>query len=194
MVCVSFSLEDLFVVGIGFDIAGALLVGRGLLTSPIGIARRATSYLGYSGPLATSQIEDKVDGMAGLAALVLGFILQATGYAFVLSRHAGGAGHLATAITALALAALAIAFVFGVWWRLRLPLIKRQAVEVARFNVFTLPVEVMERPYSRLLIAYGEELGFELRTGETDDAYAHRVFGVTEIEPGRPQQPLILEG
>ena len=44
------------------------------------------------------------------------------------------------------------------------------------------------------LAAYGEQLGFELAPGETDDAYAQRVFGVSEIEPGGPQQVLTLEG
>ena len=146
----SFSLEDLFVVGIGFDIAGACLLGRGLLTSALGIARRATSYLGYSGPLATSQIEDKVDAIVGLAALILGFILQAAGYAFVLSREPSEKGHLATAITAVGLGLLAIAFVAGAWRMIRLPLAKREAVRVAQINVFTRPVEVKERPYGRL--------------------------------------------
>jgi hypothetical protein len=193
-VSLSFSLEDLFVIGIGFDIAGASLLARGLLTSPLEIARRATSFLGYSGPLATSQIEDKVDAIFGLAALLLGFILQAVGYAFVLGRESTEKGHFATAITAVGLALLAIAFVIGAWRLIRLPLVKRAAVRVAHVNVFTLPVEVKERPYGRLLVAYGEELGFELRTGETDEAYAQRVFGVSEIEPGGPQQRLTLEG
>jgi hypothetical protein len=191
---VSFSLEDLFVVGIGFDIAGAYLVGRGLLASALVVARRSTSNLGYSGQLATSQIEDKMDGAVGLAALVLGFILQATGYAFVLSRQPSEKGDLATAITALALALVAITFVLGVWRLIRLPLVKREAISVARVNVYAQPVEVKERPYGRLLVAYGEELGFELRTDETDEAYAQRVFGMSEIEPGGPSQTLILEG
>jgi hypothetical protein len=184
---VSFSFEDLFVIGIGLDIIGAYLLGRGLLASSFEIARRATSYTGYSPPLAISQIADKVDGAIGLGTLLVGFVLQAVGYAVLLSRGTGERASLRTAVTPFLLALLSVVAVLGIWRAIRLRLMKREAIQVARMNIFKLPVEVKERPYGRLLVYYGEEFGSELHVGETDEAYAKRVFGVDAIEPGEPQ-------
>jgi hypothetical protein len=179
-----FAVEDLFVVGIGFEVAGAFLLGRGLLTSAEEIARRTASYLGYSSPLAVSQIKDRVDGAFGLGALFLGFLTQAVAYVVTLSRGTSGDGSGARAVTAITLALLAVVLVLVLWQAVRPRLLKRGAIKVARVNVFKLPVEIKERPYGALLLNYGKELGFDRLDTDNERTYAERVFGVTEIEPG----------
>jgi hypothetical protein len=82
------SLEDLFVAGIGFDLAGALLLARGLLVDPREFVRRASSAWGVSSVSIGSQANNRIDASFGAAGLVVGFLLQATGYEVTLARGA----------------------------------------------------------------------------------------------------------
>src|SRR5262245_54836778 len=85
-----FVLQDLFAIGLGFDIAGAFLLALGLLVSPREIARRSAIYPGFNSALMASQARDRADGEIGLVSLVAGFVLQALAYALTL----GGLGGL----------------------------------------------------------------------------------------------------
>lgn len=95
-----FGVEDLFVAGIGFDVVGAWLLARGLVASPGDLALRTASFWGGN-PIATaSQIEDRVRGQAGVRLLVLGFLLQAVAYAFVIRLDNPSEGTVAGVVIA----------------------------------------------------------------------------------------------
>lgn len=66
-------MEDLFVAGIGFDIAGAWLLARGLLASSDELALRTASLWGGNPAAVAGQIDDRIRGTIGVAALIAGF-------------------------------------------------------------------------------------------------------------------------
>jgi hypothetical protein len=76
-------VTDLFAVGIGFDIAGAYLLARGLLIKPHGLYVRFT-FAG-AGTRFVDEVRDRAMAVFGLAALVFGFMIQAFGYALSLA-------------------------------------------------------------------------------------------------------------
>jgi hypothetical protein len=61
-----FGIEDLFVAGIGFDIAGAWLVSRGLLARPEQLALRAATKVGANPHALAEMLKDRVSGATGL--------------------------------------------------------------------------------------------------------------------------------
>src|SRR4051794_6961943 len=80
------SVEHLFLAGLGFDIAGGYLVSRGLLASVPQLATKGGTVYALERAHAGHAIEDRIRGTWGLVSLVLGFALQAIGYALVLRR------------------------------------------------------------------------------------------------------------
>lgn len=62
--------------GIGFDIAGAYLVSRGLLAGVPQLATLGGTVWALERPRASFAVEDRVRGAVGLVALVFGFVLQ----------------------------------------------------------------------------------------------------------------------
>jgi hypothetical protein len=178
------SYEDLFVLGIGFDLAGAFLVARGLLATPIQIMRR--SYVGGLGmePFlaveAVAQARDRADGVVGMCALLLGFVLQGAGYGAVLSgAHVATSGTTRTAIGSV-LPLLAIVVTGLGTRRFRKRFVKRQCIMVASYDLRGEHVP----PYGRRLMLLGAEIGEPARAGERQVDYARRVFGVSRITLG----------
>jgi hypothetical protein len=188
------STADLFAVGIGFDIAGAYLLGRGLVAaSPSKIMSRAGSRLGYSGPIAMSQLSDRLDGRAGLASLVVGFLLQAAGYACAqggwgTSRSRGPTA----ALVAVLCAAVPVLLVLFSWKAIRPGALRRGAVGIACVNPF-MPGVVRNRPYAPMLQHFGEELGYPHVPDETSVQYVERVFNVPNAIPTGPHSSEDLE-
>lgn len=78
-------VADLLAIGLGFDIAGAYILARGLFASETQIALTSAKRVGYSSVLAFRSAQDRVDGYIGLATLVLGFAIQTVGYVVVLA-------------------------------------------------------------------------------------------------------------
>ena len=148
-----FVVQDLFAIGLGFDIAGAFLLALGLLVSSREIARRSAIYPGFNSSLMVSYARDRVDGAIGLVALVVGFILQAVGYALTF----GGVGGIDTnggfrrGAAALTLSALGAAFVLLAWKLIRQPLVNRTLVGVAHLNYEVDPMERNDKPYPGVL-------------------------------------------
>lgn len=76
----------LFVTGIAFDIAGAVLVlGAILRARAKEVADEAVTVTGYNSALARARAEEKRYAISGGALLVLGFTLQLAGYAWTSS-------------------------------------------------------------------------------------------------------------
>jgi hypothetical protein len=80
------STLDPFVVGLGFDISGAILLARGLLISPELIAKVSATLYGFNAGDVVDRCQNRVDAMFGLGALVAGFGLQIIGYALDLGE------------------------------------------------------------------------------------------------------------
>src|SRR2546423_3030073 len=110
------SLDDLFTAGLGFDLAGATLLGVGLLVSPWGIAQRSTTFPGYNSDQVVSLAQDRIDASVGLASIGLGFLCQAAAYIAVVSGAKTGTGWR-TGLGAGIAAGLA-ALVVGTLWRI----------------------------------------------------------------------------
>lgn len=172
-------LGDLFAVGLGFDFAGAFLLGRGLLTSPATILDRSTPRWTFHAGLAIGQAEDRADGLAGIASLLSGFSIQAVAYALAL--HSPGAkGSVVDAILLGGIALAVAGGVVAVWDRLlRRRVLWRLLIELARFD------DARQRqalPCAARLQDFGMALGIGGTEAEVvpggPPLYARRVFGV----------------
>ena len=115
-----FSLSDLFVVGIGFDLAGAFMLAKGLLMSPrqmLGGGLNAAGQ-GYSPATIYERARDFVDARTGICSLVVGFLLQAAGYLVLLSTDVNETTGARKVIGAIVLALVAMGLVIGLhFWK-----------------------------------------------------------------------------
>jgi hypothetical protein len=173
------SIDDLFAAGLGLDVAGAYLLGKGLLTSPRAIIKRATPYDDFSYPLALAQAEDRVDAVAGVAVLLTGFALQALAYTLSIGFALDPGTGWVMAITALAAAVAAATFALAAARQTRRRRLAVQLVELARHDKVG---QRHDEPSARRLQSYGFELGIsavekEILPGGAP-LYCRRVFGV----------------
>ncbi len=178
------SLNTLFLVGLALDIAGAVLLAKGLLLSSEQIARLTGTYFGWNAGEAIARAEDKVDARFGLGCLLLGFGLQAVGYFLALLgvEPTAGAGRAAAAIVI----ALAVAGgVVLVWRLLRRRLVMRELGRIAISRESADGEEGWTTAKAAQLLAYGKLLGYPPRDGEDKVAYARRVFRLSLPEDAR---------
>ena len=85
------SLTDLFLVGLGLDITGAILLAKGLLLSSRELAVLNTMY-GSGKGVHKDRCRNRVLGEFGVGYLTAGFILQAVGYGLEISGHPSTTG------------------------------------------------------------------------------------------------------
>jgi hypothetical protein len=107
------TLADLFLVGLVFDISGAVLLAKGLLLSPRTLSKLNTNW-GVAYGQAQDRVDNRVAGEFGVAYLVLGFALQFVGYSLDIggvSTETGG-GRL---LVALGMAAVATVLAGAAW-------------------------------------------------------------------------------
>lgn len=123
------SVTDFFVVGLGFDLAGAAILARGLLLDSASIAALGT-YRGVSHGTTVERCSDRAHAELGLSALVLGFFLQAVGYAAVIGGAEQASG-MREAAVAVFLLVVAVALVVWLWRRSHTPRLKHLLVSVA---------------------------------------------------------------
>ena len=177
-----FSYEDIFVAGIGFDIAGAYLLARGLIQSPPRILILSSSFFGFNPAQVVARIEDKVSAYFGVSTLVLGFLAQLVGYVLDLALRSAPPASPARAYVAVGVAASAIAVVIGVYRSLRRPLGRRAIFDIAHFGTSGKQPD----PYGHSLKALGTAFGYPTLESESDQAYAKRVWHVDKIIEGDP--------
>lgn len=181
----SFSIVDLFVVGLGLDITGALLLVRGLLLPPAAIARLATWY-GLETGDTLDRCENRVDAIYGGLALLAGFLLQAVGYVLSLSGVEEGRGS-ARVLTAIVLGLLAVTASLVVYFATHRWTLRRTLVSVAKSregsgNLGDEKGRQWTRQKVKMLAELGEAAGWPRldsdKDGITAANYIRRVFGV----------------
>lgn len=155
---------------------------RGLLASPADIARRSTAYWNFSAPEALSQAADRVDGQVGLVSLILGFVIQGSGYVLVDGGVGDGKRSAGAALAAALCAIAAVAAAMLVWRVTRRVRLKALLVEIARHD----SIGQRGLPSGFRLHHLGQELGVPLESvdgrPERVEEYLRRVFGVVEID------------
>lgn len=62
--------------GLALDLTGAVILGRGLIKSPIPIAEESGQFWGYSHAIIKSLSKDAVDGIFGITFLIIGILFQ----------------------------------------------------------------------------------------------------------------------
>jgi len=179
------SFEDVFIAGIGFDIAGAVLLAKGLLLSAFQIWNVSAPRLDYSAPAIVARVEDKVSTYVGVVALVLGFFCQLLGYVLELAtRSPSGAAAGRGWPLAFVIAGFAVSLVALIYRGLRPSLRKRFLLEVAHYAPSG---KKRAHPYGPLLMSFGAEIGSPVRDGEAEDDYAKRVWKVDNFTRGDPE-------
>ncbi len=185
-------------VGISFDLLGGYLVARGLLASPLDIARRNFDpfHHEFNVAEAISQLRDLADGRMGLISLGIGFALQAIGYVAVVAGvgiATGGEQAVASVLLATGLGLGA----FVLCRRRREGVVRRLVVDLARADPMTGHVD--DYPDRERLIELGRGLGFAPVIGPGEDfrerhlAFARAVFGVERLsERSRPPSRSLL--
>jgi hypothetical protein len=187
--CRYFSIDDLFTAGLGLDLAGAILLGFGLLVSPSDIARRSATYLGYSAAEALSLARSRFDAISGLSSIAVGFPCQAAAYAAILGGVNVSRSGWRTPAGAVIAALVAALFVVLLWLSVKRLAVKRQLVEVARTDAST-GTRTFAPSLDRL-VNFAQELGNPLtpnvrrylkkESGASPDearAFVERVFGI----------------
>jgi hypothetical protein len=170
------SIEDLFLAGLGFDIAGAYLVSRGLLQNMLQLASAGGTIWSMERPRVTYAVDDRIRGSVGLVSLVLGFSLQVVGYVAVLDGSKITHGHDRALIGATLAVGIALLLPLAEA-RLRPRWRDRKLIRIARFDFEGGP-DRKEKPLAHLLRSFGEETSRPALDGEDDVAYCARVFGV----------------
>ncbi len=179
----SLSITDLFVIGLGFDIIGAVLLARGLLLNPSAIARLNT-WGGLELGDTVDRCRNWVDAAFGLSFLVVGFVSQAAGYGAELGGVDARSG-ACRAYTATGLGITAVLLAYGIWHFFRDRLLKCVIAKVALAK----PSGDEEdetgqwtRDRAARLLDLGEEAGWKALPAELEEGgavdYAKRVFGI----------------
>jgi hypothetical protein len=163
------------VAGAGFDIAGALLLVRGLTTSPEQAAWRIVQGQNTFDRFSVRTAEDYADGWLGRLSLVVGFLIQAIAY--VLSAHSSSQlsrtpwAYLGLFICCAAPILVVLLLAKHFQPRLR----NRWLIELACIDDYGYRQQL---PSDRELFGYGRILRFRPYQAEFGDqaAYARRVF------------------
>jgi hypothetical protein len=177
MTCDYFQLEDFFTAGIGCDLGGAFLLARGLINSPAELMRSATAFFDSNRQIALSGAKNRLDAIAGMIGLLVGFSLQAVGYVASLAtshtlRTGASEALVGTGLAALALSVTLITAALVRKYRL-IPLL----TEMARWRVD----RRFEFPLATALHGFLRAAGFAPHQGEDALAFVRRVANVDDL-------------
>lgn len=186
------NVTDLFVVGIGFDLSGAVLLALGVIGSPEEIVKSTLTYWGISATIGRT-IKDKVLGILGVTYLVMGFLLQGTAYVLTTDGARWGSTSRPWLLVVLGLGAVAASASIA---RLLYPImVRREGVKAARIVPYKIGhkkvgARVDPSPYTERLEMIGRFLDYpEREEGESEPDYALRVWGVARVAPGPYPKP-----
>jgi hypothetical protein len=174
-----FDIQDLFAVGLGFDISGGYLVAHGLLLTPRDVARLSSTYIGFNPHEAVARSRDRIDVMFGLFFLLLGFALQALGYVLSVGGFCNSEPSTGKAITAVALVGAVVVLSQWIARLTRQHILLGYLVNVARQDDDGTQVEY---PLDERIVPIAKVLGFEAGDDEDALALAQRVFGKRHVK------------
>jgi hypothetical protein len=178
-------ISDLFAAGTGFDFAGAILLGLGLLSRPGEFQRRIAAAQNSFAHRNVSYAENRADGLMGIFALCFGFGLQAIAYVDTIGGGASETrGFYAYVVAALFLIGSA-ALTAAVAWSTRWPRIRRTLVEIARYGTWGVR---RDDPDGAELARYARVLDRPQLPDEDQDGYVKRVFKVDRL-----RDPTVLD-
>ncbi len=124
------SLTDLFLVGLAFDICGAVLLAKGLLLSPRLLSKLNTNWgVGYGQH--RDRCENRVAGEFGMSYLVVGFLLQAVGYCLDIAGVQSETG-TCRLIAGLLMAFVTATLAWAAWKLLRWPRLRTLEAAIDR--------------------------------------------------------------
>jgi hypothetical protein len=193
-VCSFLSVDDFFTAGLGFDLAGAYLLGVGLLASAGDVARRATTFPGYNSGQVVSMAKSRVDAIAGLASIAVGFICQAAAYTAIVGGARVPVGWKpAVGATGAGVCAALLAVVL--WRLLGRRALLRELVEIAHYDESGR--YRLRQPSRERLAQYAFALGEAWNTDEdgkptpqANHLLVMRVFGVEAVAEGYQNEDL----
>ena len=113
------SVTDLFALGVGLDLAGAYLLGRGLLADDMQLMRASMDIPGQQVDDAVGRARDRIDARIGLRSLVGGFAVQALAYTLTLSGLGTAESGIAHALVGAGAAVLGAGGVLLLWAKTR---------------------------------------------------------------------------
>lgn len=175
-----FNIEHLFATGLGFDLGGAWLVSRGLMSPAATIARRSATLWNGNPQPAVDQVRDSIDAPFGLACLLLGFGMQGLGYILVIATDPAVPEATFVAVTLAAVALLLPVIFVAIWTRTqRIGLVKRKLVAVARYNVNEQRLD--PNPDLGKLAEFARILGEPALNEEKQEAHVRRVFNIRPV-------------
>lgn len=179
---------DLYTAGLGAEIAGAVLLAKGLLLSPAQLFDRSRSALDFNPKLVIGLCEDRVDGLFGLRGIAAGFLAQLAGYLASLTTTPASHG-AESALVAVACAVASMGLVAIPWSLSRKSAIRN---EIKRVGLHGLP-QVHDLSSATVLAVIAQTLGYgrTMNRGviEPDHVFAGRVFGV-EVPEADPRDVL----
>lgn len=129
------SINDLFMIGVAFDLVGAILLGIGLVASPTHIARRnIEKWVGDShvNPVVVvSNVTDRINAKLGFTILCAGFTIQLVTYAWLTLANVPSYHSTSRVISGLGVTAIVGACLWGTATVARSRMIHREIVDVA---------------------------------------------------------------
>lgn len=183
-----FSIVDISTGGLGLDVAGAIVLARGVLLSRAEVVAQVRPGLSWSNTQDVERlIRDAIAGWFGVVLLGLGFMTQLTGYAVAL-----GVTRSATVAPGWGAAGVSVAFavvfaVLGVsgYGLSHTKLENRRIVAQASLGPRT--GVRRRRPYASELRAFGQyRKGQHHEPDEPLEAYARRAWGVRDVDTRPP--------
>jgi hypothetical protein len=126
--------SDVFAAGLGFDIAGAVLVAKGLITPANEYAGQVAQSRNSFAWARVRAATDYADGRAGVIALGGGFAFQALGYALSIGGVSANTKGSTASVIAVAFTAAAILLTWLAARRTRWPLTRTYLVELAHVD------------------------------------------------------------
>ena len=135
------------------------------------------------------QARDRVDGLVGLVAVIVGFTLQGLAYAFTLSGLGGGEVDTRRGVVAVALALASAVLVLVIWKLVEKPLLDKTLIDVSRVDFLKDPAELRANPSGVRLAMLAQELGHRPEEGESAADFVRRVWDV-DVGPeiDRPEE------
>jgi hypothetical protein len=135
------SLDDLFLAGLALEIAGAVLLAKGLLISPYEIyliSSKSKSKDELDGYAAFDRVVNRAAAEYGLGYIALGFLLQTAGYGLELAGVAvkTGTNRLMSAFALMALVGFASALAWKLTKYRRMVTLKERLDEVELDHLF----------------------------------------------------------